>query len=183
MIKHEQVPRWKKSIHQPQQQINNSALENILSFSELSGIRAWTRVSKSTCNLVYTSQLIWQTLFKKRHWHLPHEIRNKNFQFETKLFPQLKISDEKVDWFNEFKRNSITCAEIRQRLNKADKKKPSKWKTSSDEETIQEWEEENKCFLPNDLQEYCKVLRTHLNNCNVRGVNCVLFFETAFPWS
>lgn len=106
--------RWPKVFEQTQAKFDNTIIEKIIMCGEFNQIILWTQVSKSTGNFIHGSQSSWKDLFRKRHWNLPHEIRNKNFSFaDDKPIPQLKISDKQVDWFNEYKRNYITCASIR----------------------------------------------------------------------
>lgn len=55
----------------------------------------------------------WQKYFTSRGWNLPHEVFNRTLKAEGFTHRGIVISNDKVDWIGEVKRNSVTEKRIK----------------------------------------------------------------------
>jgi hypothetical protein len=120
----------------------------------------------------------WKNYFYQRKWKLPHELMNFNMKNEIN---EIVIRDDKIDWFNEVKRNYFNdkrigglIQEITTKIQtivrffqpQASAEELQVFHPGLSDRKLDKWEEKNKCYLTNDLRslfKYCNGWRWELN--------------------
>jgi hypothetical protein len=117
-----------------------------------------------------TSTMFWKNLFYASRWRLPHELKNFNFNRDSKVYTSDIKND--IDWFGEYKRNCLNAKHIRELMQEISTKIYSimdeygaSWDNENDkslfysglsDDELDSWERQHNYELTNDLRQLFK---------------------------